>query len=626
MPAVQAVDNNFPLVLTEQVFRGDVDPYLAQDLTLDDPRDPKQLITAGPSQSVTAFEGNAASLQPEGQPPTGIRGPSYPRTVIVEAMSSQPKREFRTARNRDNVFRFNDGVGIGEDWFERLHLFPKEANLGNVVSSLSIAIDIYSSYRNTVVTLIDIDNQLSSQGVTIGGAPSLPTGHPPQTSIPLTLEIAQVGPPNISGDVIFDYNVQDIFLPVTGTRVILFEYMPQREVREELEWKTDIIKSADGTEMRISTRKNPRQFLRYNYVMRSQRDLNSVRSLLTEWQPRVFGVPLWFWARKLTADVSAGATSVTVASTDNADFRIGGLCMIAKQDPNDLTRIIADVVEIASFGSPNNTINFTSSLTSNFEVLNGAIAAPVVAGIVPSRIELSRQGTEFAEFQIPFQSVDNTADLSDASAFGTYRNKVVIDDPNFLPGRGAYRESFQHKNTRVDEQFGKVEVFSSQTLGVQTRPKRWINNDNAEEWQRRQLMYALRGKQVSFFLPSFQKDMTITGDVSSGASTIDIENIGYTNFVQARTPFKDIEIELTDGSILRHRITGSAEISPGERLSIDPVTSTDFLAAEVVRVSYLTLSRFDTDTARITHRWTDLDGDKKESEIALTTIGVSDDA
>jgi hypothetical protein len=622
MSGAVVVPNNFPLVLTEQVYRGDVDAYLAQNLTNLDPRDGKDLITGAPENST---EGNRHALTLDVQPPTGFIGPLQPGLNVTLNLDAGA-RQFPLNRNRDDVLRFNDGVGIGEDWFERIHIFPKSIDLGNVVSNLSVSLDLYSSYRRDAVQLIDIDNQISGQGVSIGGAPSLPKNHAASTSIDLTLDIDQVGPPSIDGDVIFDYDVRDITLPVTGTRVILFPYVPQREMRETLSWKTDVIESADGTEMRISLRKNPRQSVTYNYVMRNQRDLNKARSLFTEWQPRVFGVPLWWWARKVTSDVTTGDSAVQVATIDNADFRVGGLCMVAKTNPNDITEILADVLEIDHLGSPENTLTFTSSVTQDFNVVDGAIAVPVLACVVPSRIDLDRRGTDFYEFRIPFLSTDNTEDLTDLTGFTTYRSKIVMDDPNFLSGRGSYRETLEHKNTRIDEGIGKFEAFSTKLIGVGTLPKRWINNDNATEWQRRGLLYGLRGKQVSFWLPSFQKDMTLIATAASGASTIDIENIGYTNFVNAREPYADIEIVMNDGTIYRHRITGATEVSPGERLTIDPVTSAEIDPANVDRISYLLLQRLNTDDVQIAHRWIDTDGDKKESEIFVTTIGVPDDA
>lgn len=591
-----------------------------QNLAGVDPRIPHELIVGGNS-GPGLNEGAPHSTQLDYQPASEFKVPFVQGKFVSKVVGSNPKNLGKYARNRLDTDRIQDGEGIGVDWFELVHIFPKTLELGNVVSNLVFAIDLYSSFRRDSITLTDIDNQIAAQGVSITGAPTLPKQHQPQRSLGVSLNVDQVGPPNIDGDVIFDYDIRDIALPVTGTRVILFPYMPQREFIETLQWKTDIIKSADGTEQRIALRRYPRQGIAYDYVMRDDEDLSTIRTLLTEWQPRVFGVPLWWWARKLTADAALGSTSVTVSTIDNADFRVGSLIMIVQPDPNDLTKLLSDVLEIDSFGSPDNIINFTSATTQAFSTVSGALAVPVLPCLLPGQVTLNRAG-DFHEFTLQFLSTDNIVDLADASTFSTYQGKPVIDDPNFMAGR-AYRETLTHKNTRLDFGVGRIDAFSTQLLGVNTFPKRWINNDNLSEWQVRGLLYALRGRQQNFFLTTFQNDMELTAAISSLQSNIDIKNIGYTNFIRNRDPFRDIEIVKTDGTTIRRRITGSVAVdSDTERLTLDSAVGVDVAIADLDRISYLQLQRFATDTLRIEHKWIDTDGDKKESHVVGVTVGT----
>lgn len=613
--------------VTFDTLRGSVNPLLAENLTSIDPRDGvATLLPGGPSGS------NDTSRVGDSGWRVSIDGTIIPSDAEWGSPSKVQRqdpgpRSFDQPIGQENVLALNSGAGVGEDWFERIHLFPSNnIDLGNVVSDQAIALDLYNAYRRLAVSLTSVVNNVSAQGVTISGLPTLPKNQAPQTSIPLTLSIDKIGPPNIDGTVVFDYDVRDLTLVLLGKRVVLLPYVPQREIRERLSWKTDVIESADGTEMRIGLRRFPRQEITYNYVMRNQRDLSTIRSLLTEWQPRVFGVPLWWWARKITADAAAGSLQVTVSSLANMDLRVGGLAMVAQTDPNDSQNILADVLEVDHFGSPENTVTFTSETTQAFSPVNGAVVVPVLACLAQQRIVLARQGTDFGEYRMTFLSTDNQVDLSDTTPFTTYQGKVLLDDPNFLPGK-SYTEQLNHKNTRIDYDVGRIDAFSSKLLGVSTLPKRWQNNSNLEEWQRRGLLYALRGKQVSFFLPSFQKDFQLVADVGVSSANIDVQNVGYTSYVGARSPLRDIEIVLNDGTITRHRITGSSEVSTAvERLTISPIASQDFTVAEVKRISYLHQNRFDTDSPTIVHKWVDPDGDKKDSEIIVTTIGVPNDA
>jgi hypothetical protein len=612
MSGVSKALNSFPDARTNVYLPG-VAPAVGSALANIDPRDSLSLIENSPT-------GSMAQLQIENQPASEWMVPLVVGSFQHVIVAGTGKALGSYARNRKDVTAFNDGVGVGEDWFERLHIFPKDYELGNVVSNLVFNIDLYSSFRRDSITLSVIDNQIEFQGVTITGAPSLPETQQPQTSIGLSLNISQIGAPAIDGDIVFDYNVRDITITVSGTRVTILQYPPQRDIRETLSWKTDVMKSADGTEMRSSIRRFPRQTVEYEIVPRRPRDVSSLRALIMEWQPRVFGVPLWWWARKLTVDASSGALSVVVSNLENMDIRVGGLIMVAKTNPNDVDEVVSNVRAIDHLGSPTNTITFTSALTEDFEVLNGAFIAPVIPCVVDRTVDLTRAPDGFVEYKMRFTSTVNETNLANTSPFTSYLGKVVMDMCN-ITGR-AYTQKLTHKNTRVDYDIGLIQAFSTQLVGVSSHPLKMQNDTNLEEWERRGLLYALRGRQISFFLPTNQPDMQLITDALSGATTIDIENIGYTKFIQNRAPIQDIQITLNDGTVNYHRVTGSVEISPGERLTISPGLAQDTSVADTKEICFLLQQRMASDNARITHSWVNTDGDFVDSIIELQTVGV----
>lgn len=623
MAGVAQVLSNFPDIRYQHW--SDTTPVIADNLATFDPRNKKEMIGASTFPIVDADPGQSATAQWDiaNQPPSEWR---IPNMTMVTGWNHVPVSVRSTdlggyPRNRDDVLSLDDGEGIGADWWERVHIFPKVLELGNVVSSLVFNIDLYSSFRRDNISLDAIDNQISAQGVSLGGAPTLPKQHQPLTSIPLTLTVAQVGPPNIDGDVVFEYSIRDITLSVTGTRVILFAYPPQRNVQETLSWKTDVLKSADGTEMRPSLRRFPRQVVEYEIVPRRPRDMTYIRSLFMEWQPRVFGIPLWWWARPMTADATTGEFAVVASNLTNMDIRVGGLCMVAKTDPNDKNEIVANVLEIDHLGSPENTITFTSALSDDFEVLNGAFIAPVIPCVVDQSVDLSRARDGFSEWKMRFTSTDNETVLADTSPFTIYQGKVLMDMHNIM--EGSYKQTIRHKNTRVDFGIGLIQAYSTQLVGVSTHPLRVQHDTNLSEWEFRRLLYDLRGQQKSFFLPTNQPDVELLSDALSAATTINIKNIGFTDFIQNRAPIQDIQITMNDGTVLRHRITGSAVVSPGENLTIDPALSQNVDVADVKEICFILQQRFATDDIKILHKWVSRDGLTVDSEISAQTIGVS---
>jgi hypothetical protein len=521
----------------------------------------------------------------------------------------------RTYTNRDTL----DGRGPGYYWFEYLHIFPATAQeLGNVVSDQQIDIDLYNAYRETPQSLTDITNGLSAQGVTVGGAPSLPATHVQQTSIALTLDIDDIGPPAIDGTVTFTYGVQTLELDVTGTRIILFEFVPEAGVRERLRWKTDILTASDGTERRTQLRAYPRQGIEYEVIPARQRDVTRLQHLVSEWAPRIFGVPMWWWLRDLTTGVSAGADNVTIVSADDADFRVGNLVLIAQDDGDG--GLVTDVVEIASISSPLTpaTLTFSSNLLNSYTL--GAFAVPMVACTLDVPVQISRARRNFTRASLRFTSTENVLDIADTAGFTTHRGKIVLDGPNYIDG--DYTQQIEHTPIRVDFDIGPVQAFGRRTIGAETLPKRFRAETAAEEWTIRKLLYALRGRQVSFYLPSGQPDLELVANALSGSSTIDVADTGYGQNQQNRFPKQDIRILRNNGTQTLHQIVGSTVVGNAERLTIDPALAADLNTTDVDRIDFLVLSRLATDDAEIVHNYISRNGDAIDTDVVVATKGV----
>ncbi|SEJ50166.1 hypothetical protein SAMN04244579_04607, partial [Azotobacter beijerinckii] len=151
---------------------------------------------------------------------------------------------------------------------------------------------------------------------------------------------------------------------------------------------------------------------------------------------------------------------------------------------------------------------------------------------------------------------------------------------------------------------------------------RWLGMGRAERSALRSLLYALRGRQVPVWLPTHAADLEPVATVTAVATTLDVANVGYTRFGQAKPGRCDIRLELWDGTAFHRRITGSTELSADvERLAIDSPLGVQVEPAEVLRISWLTLCRLDSDSLEIHHE-TDSEG---VANCALVFRGVRDD-
>ncbi len=517
------------------------------------------------------------------------------------------------------------GAGIGFDWFEKIHIFPQRLDLGNVISNIVEVLELYSAYRRDTRTLTGFTNNAGA-GITTD-LPTPPLLIDPQTSLIVNVTVSTVGPPVINGTLDFVFDVRTASVPITGTRITLFEFIPQGGATEVVEFLTNVMKARDGTEQRVALRRFPRHRVKYNVMSVLDTDRNKLNSFMVDWSSRLFAVPIWWEARRITTDTAMSATTIDVSSTDYARFFVGGLAMIMQVDV-DGTRTI-DTLEIASLTATSLTLTSGVQSAYNKDV---SFVVPTIPGVLSSTVPKSRRRSTLQELQADFLLIENEQDLSDTSAFPSFNGRASIEDPNFIDGQ--IQEEFNRKVIRLDESTGEIIQTSGEDRAVIVSNMRWEVESSQRLWEIRQLLHALKGKQVSFYQPTFNHDFKLVAPASSGATSIDVTNVGYTTFVKTREPYNAIRIVLAEGvghsspldfGPLRFIITGSSIVSDTvERLTLDSTLPLDINSTNVVRIEYIMLNRMESDSVTLTHRWNDMEGQVIDTAVNMTVRGVYD--
>lgn len=567
--------------------------------------------------------------------------PTQLRAQNIVDVFANTQRGNRHAREKNIGKAPYDGQGIGFDWFERIHVKPQRLDLGNVVSNILKDLELYSAYRTDDRTWTTFTNNAGG-GITILNLPTLPKTIVAQTSFVVSVQISPSGPPTINGTLDFAFDTTSVSVPITGTRIILYGFSPTGSVKERLVWKTDIMKAADGTEQRVALRRFPRQQIEFEALLPRDYDRNEFNSFIFDWHSRVFGVPMWWDARLLTANAVISDTVVSITSTDFAEFRVGGLAVLIAYDADG--NRTADTLEISAVSASPAQVTFTSGI-QNAYTAGQAVLVPVVPGVVSDGVARSRLPAGQQKVTMSFLSVDNDARATeDATAFKSWNGRTVIDDLNFMDNE--IRENFRKKITRIDGDTGEIAQSSTEDRSTPTSEKRWNVETAQKSWEVRNLLYALHGKQTSFYLPTFGKDLELQAAVSVGSGSIDVTNVGYTQFMKSREPYTTIVIQFDpnnmpsvaspfpigsphnweDGQTYMFLdIVSSTEVSTDvERLSVSPTFPMDFTAANVLSIQFMIKSRFDSDTVDLLHKWTDLMGDQIDSEINVPVSGAYD--
>lgn len=481
--------------------------------------------------------------------------------------------------------------GIAEHWFDIIHILPRSIVLGNILTTINRTIDIYNAYLYESHDLEAFINNAGA-GTSITDLPALPYAILPQESLLLTLEVTPDGAPTINTTLDFDTDEPYLLsIPITGTRIVMFPYEPEAPLTERLLFLTDVLVAEDGTEQRISLRKAPRQ----EFVMRLLREDGPERQkvdfLLFDWQSRVFGVPIWTEPSYLTGVATAGDTTVNVDDTTLGDFRAGGLAIVFESEDT------FDALEVVTVGPT--SIEFNTPLLNSYAV--GTRVMPLRTCITSTPAKEKKYAVNLAEFEVTMRVLDNDVDLGSTSGWPTFNSKVLLNDPNAI--EQTLDGSIERQITVFDGSTGKFSQASTWNRARHGSAKTFITRTRSALWSVRKLLHAFRGRQVSFYLPTFTKDVTLAATYLSGGSAITIHNVGYTRYAKQRTPKVNLNIVLNNGTTFQRNVTSSTEVDPAtEQLTLSATIGQNIAPEDVARIEFFEKVRIDNDEITIEHR------------------------
>ncbi|CDM42381.1 hypothetical protein [Ectopseudomonas oleovorans] len=495
-----------------------------------------------------------------------------------------------------------------DDWYHRIHISPQQLDLGNVVSAQTTPIYLWNAFLEprTLTTIQGLE-----EGIEVGGQPSPPMLFPALAEKVWQVSVTPDGQPVLDTTLgwAFD-NGALASLRITANRIVAWSFAPDwgSSIRELLEWLTDILTSESLVEQRRALRLSPRrQFEAALYVEGRERQLLDLA--LFGWGTRVWALPIWPDIQLLAAPVPAGSQRID-CDTQHLDFAAGGIAMLRGEDA-----FTFEVVEIESVDA--------SGLDLNREIQQ---SWPVGSRLYPARpAQLAEQPTlrrltdTVQSAEVRFLVLEPSV-WPDVMPAGLYRGRPVFDtrpdESEDLTG------SYARLLASLDSGLSLPLVTDVAGRAMPVQEHRWLDMGRATRAAYRSLLYALRGRQRAIWLPTHADDMTAVATITSVATTIDIEAIGYTRFGQARPGRWDIRIELWDDTVFHRRITGATELSADiERLALDSALGQQVEPSDIRRISWLVLCRLDVDQVEIEHI-TDSEGVAASS---LIFRGVRDD-
>lgn len=481
-------------------------------------------------------------------------------------------------------------------WFEDVHVLPREIRLGVIGGVTDTVMEIVNAYRRTDQTWNSWTNN-DGPGIDVVDEPSLPTTIAAFTQLEdVKVRFLLEGDAVVDSTIDFTWGVGVCPVVIEFTRVVPFAttqgvLIPEDEIDETMVFLTDVLEKA-GKEQRIRLRKNPRAILSHRYLIDDDRRRSEIDRKLAASQTAQWACPLWEHEVRLEADASAGATTITVSSTDFRDYRIGGLVLIFVPDGDYEIRTID--------AKTSTTITLASGLTSSYSI--GARVVPVVPARLRPNLEGVRYPVNLGELAIDFEVLDNDIDIADSSAFSSFNGKVLLDD--FNAQRSTTRDGLATTFYEIDSQTGVRYITAFEPRSRNTRSKTFFAVGPEARWNVRRLLHELGGRHLSFYLPTFREDLVLADGLVTGTDKITVSWSGYLQDVNAQEPNAALRVELNDGTTYDRTILSVVESADRstETLTLGDTWPADVAIEDVYRIMFIQKVRFDSDTIRIQHQ------------------------
>jgi hypothetical protein len=467
---------------------------------------------------------------------------------------------------------------FSEQYVDAVHISITQVDLGNLLSEQVFDVEIWNNHRHEVV-LNNID-EYNTVGIDFVGPIATPTIYKINEYRMYTLTISTVGPPVIDG--VFTLNFVDytMSISVTGKRVVVWPFIPQVDFTETINFSTEIIQTKQG-EQRIANRLTPRVSYSGRYILDSN-EFSRIKAIMYQWGFRAFGLPMWLECQYY-GSVTTGQTVFYVDTTEST-YRVGDMLILHEENDKYETLEILSITDTE--------IETTLPASQDY---SSAFIMPVLFSYTDG-IDVTRDVNGYPIAETTFTSTEGI-DIAADTGKTQYNGKDVMLDRSIIIG--SLKEKLYTDVTKLDAEVGPILYVPTKEYPEHKQTMSMISIDRSSTWAYKQWLYSLKGKQKSFYIPTWNQDIEIIGDLEAAQTSLVCKFIGYSLYYDT----KDLLIEDVYGNIRIYTITGGTDLGDGtEALYLYQKLGVDLPNSEIKTVCFLSLVRLDADRIEISHK------------------------
>ncbi len=347
----------------------------------------------------------------------------------------------------------------------------------------------------------------------------------------------------------------------------VFSFAPLLGMKETLEWKTDIIRSRDGSEQRMSTRSVPRQGFQIDSYIGDEQEQAYLEAFLFRSQKIRCYFPVWSELTEHTDTIAVDSTTITL-DTNYADYRDNSYALIWQSHDS------FEKIHISSVSSDHLTLG-----TGTESTWTGT------KWIMPLRLAYFEGATKngetadgYSSFSCFFTVNDNVL-LTGYTAGTTYNSLTVLTDATLEDGEREVEIDADMIFTDYGLHSFRGESDSDFNIYVQGHVFRNITRETC--WDFREFLHSIYGRRVPVWIPSFKEDIVQIGTIGSSDTTFSIEDVGWGLRMQFNTLRTHLAFVFPDGTFIFREITNIEYEQTTSGSTSDTITIDSTLGVEV---------------------------------------------
>lgn len=483
------------------------------------------------------------------------------------------------------------GTGPKEYLYDRFLPSRTAVNIGNSSTTQTVSFSVWNTSRSESLTITGYTQSDATSGVTFN---SLGLVIPPFSEANLIFEVSAQGSETVDTlmSLTFNPSAHKGEFRFAGSRVAGFSLYPEVPVNETWTWVTDVLRSNDGSEQRISVGTgSPKVETSFTSVLTTQSAISDIRAKMQTGQGRMW-LPEFQYAVRIEADAAKASTSLAF-STMTSDIRAGDAVMIV----DGATTIDAAVASVTP-----NSAELSEALP--VDVPEGAIIMGGSTALMSDNLKLERyKRSDFAKMNI-------RAELTRVR--DTFANPLAPSLLTYLDGyllleREPTVDSTETDSVRlgsedVGTRYGKRDIRTDWVSPRLTKSAKFhIDRTLPYEihyW--RKVMGELRGSQGVALLSTFRPDLQLAGNFQPNNNVVVVSGVEFAERYFGLDAYVAIEIvtaNFTFRSLIDFVTVGNA----ASEITLIDTAPYIGSADEIKRISYLIPWRIADDKANIKH-------------------------